>query len=179
VRYSLEPNDYETGLEDVFFNVVSAELLQVFVYTPADGSSITWIDDSMLVDWGVTRELVALEAEKNMAEIVAGASLEVDDIDGNHLGMIATEETSFKASLILSPQFRSLVSPALGWPVRVVVPCRDFVYVVRCDKPEFLPRLGGVVVREFHSSGHSITKDVLEVSNDGIKAIGTFGDLTP
>jgi hypothetical protein len=74
----------------------------------------------------------------------------------------------------LSPAFRDLVSPTHGWPVYVVVPCRDFAYVIRNDNRDFLGRLGSVVIKEYRNSGHPITKDVLEVSNDGITAIGTY-----
>ena len=88
--------------------------------------------------------------------------------------MLSTEETPFKASLILSPAFRELVSPTLGWPVYVVVPSRDFAFVIRREDRDFLDRLGHVVVREYDNSGYSITTDVLEVSDDGIKAIGSF-----
>lgn len=174
IRYSLEPSDYETGFDDVLFRPVTDELNQVFVYTPADGSRITWINESMLDDWGVTREQVVQQAEENMAAIVAETRFEVEEIDGSKLGMISTEETPFKASLILSPAFRDLVSPTHGWPVYVVVPCRDFAYVIRQDDRGFLGRLGGVVIKEYRNSGHSITKDVLEVSDDGITAIGTY-----
>ncbi|MEM7314903.1 MAG: DUF1444 family protein, partial [Planctomycetota bacterium] len=174
VRYSLEPSDYETGFDDVLFNVITDELNQVFVYTPEDGTYISWIDKSTLEDWGVTREQVVRLAEENMAAIVANTKFEVQDIDGNQLGMLSTEETPFKASLILSPAFRDLVSPTHGWPVYVVVPCRDFAYVIRQDNRDFLGRLGKVVINEYRKSGHSLTRDVLEVSDNGITSIGTY-----
>jgi uncharacterized protein YtpQ (UPF0354 family) len=172
VRYSLEPSDYD--FDDVLFTPINEKLHQVFVFTSADGSRITWINQEMLDDWGVTREQVIQQAEENMAAIVAETKFEIEEIDGNKLGMISTEETPFKASLILSPAFRDLVSPTHGWPVYVVVPCRDFAYVIRKDNRGFLGRLGGVVIKEYRNSGHPITKDVLEVSNDGITAIGTY-----
>jgi uncharacterized protein YtpQ (UPF0354 family) len=176
VRYSLEPADYETGFDDVLVNTIGDELIQVFVYTSADGSRITWINESTLDEWGVTRDDVIQQAERNMAEILAQATLEVEEVAGGQLGMLYTEETPFKASLILSPAFRDLVAPKLGWPVYVVVPCRDFAYVISNEDRDFLGRLGGVVVKEYRNSGYPITKDVLEVSTDGITAIGTYPD---
>jgi uncharacterized protein YtpQ (UPF0354 family) len=176
VRYSLEPSDYETGLDDALFNAVSDELNQVFVYTSPDGYRITWINDSMLEAWGVTREQVVRQAEENMSAIIADTNFEVEDVQGYQLGMISTNETSFKASLILSPAFRDLVSPTHGWPVYVVAPCRDFAYVVRHDNREFLGRLGRVVINEYRKSGYPITTDVLQVSDDGIISIGGFSE---
>lgn len=176
VRYSLEPADMETGSDDVVLTAVNDELNQVFVYVSADGTRITWIIESMLEDWNVSREQVIEQAEKNMAGIISETRFEVEDIAGHKLGMLSTEETPFKASLILSPAFRHLVSPTLGWPVYVVVPCRDFAYVIRHDDSDFLGRLGQVVLKEYSSSGYPITKDVLEVSDSGVASIATFAE---
>lgn len=176
VRYSLEPSDYAAGFDDVLHEPISEEMNQVFVYSSADGARITWINESLLDGWSVSRESVVREAESNMADIVARTTVETLERDGNKLGMLSTDETPFKASLILSRDFRQLVSPTLGWPVFVVVPCRDFAYVIPADNRDFLGRLGGVVVREYRESGYPITKDVLEVSDEGITAIGTYPD---
>ncbi len=174
IRYSLEPSNYETGFDDVLHEPVTDTLLKVYVFTPPDGSSIAWIVDSMLTDWGVTRDDVIDQANQNMDQLVADTKLEIDEIDGVKLGMLATDETPFKASLIMSPAFRELVSPTLGWPVFVVAPTRDFVYVLSCDDQDFLGRLGQVVLDEYNESGHPVTAEVLEVSGEGIEAIGTF-----
>jgi len=174
VRYSLEPADYETGFDGVLISTICDGLIQVFVYVSADGSRITWINESALAGWGVTREEVIQQAEKNMADILTQATLEVEAVAGKRLGMLSTTETPFKASLILSPAFRDLVAPELGWPVYVVIPCRDFAYVISSADRDLLGRLGGVVIKEYRNSGYPITKDVLEVSDDGITAIGTY-----
>ena len=176
VRYSLEPADYEGGLDDCLFDSVTSDLHKVFVYTSQDGSQITWISDSQVKDWGVARAEIVRRAETNMRDIIAQTECQCDEIDGVKLGMLSSEETPFKASLILSPAFRGLVSPVIGWPVCVVAPCRDFVYVISAKDRQFLGRLGAVVIREYNCSGYPITKDVLEVSDAGIKAIGTFPD---
>ncbi|MDB5336422.1 MAG: hypothetical protein JWN70_2041 [Planctomycetaceae bacterium] len=179
IRYSLEPADYEMGFDDVLHEPVTETLIKVYVFTPPDGSSIAWIIDSMLTDWGVTRDEVIEQANQNMDQLVAETKLEIDEIEAVKLGMLATEETPFKASLILSPKFRELVSPTLGWPVFVVAPTRDFAYVLSCEDKDFLGRLGQVVLDEYNESGHPITAEVLEVSDDGVVAIGSFAPRSP
>jgi hypothetical protein len=174
LRYSLEPMDYGTALDEVLFDRVTDGLCKVYAYTPADGSYITWINHFTVEGWGASREEIVQQAEVNMRGIVANAKLECTKVDGVKLGMLSTEATPFKASLILSTAFRDLVSPELGWPVYVVVPCRDFAYVISVKDGAFLGRLGGVVFEQFRESGYPITKDVLEVSDAGIVAIGTF-----
>jgi hypothetical protein len=176
VRFCLEPSDYETGFEGVIFDTVTDELCRVYVFNSSDGSRITWISKSMLREWKVTRADVVHQADENMNAIVAATKLEYEEIDGVKLGMLSTTEMPFKASLILSPAFRQLVSATHGWPVYIVAPSRDFVYVIPMANRDFLSRVGRVVVDQYRKSGHPITKDVLEVSDQGIKAIGTFPD---
>lgn len=174
VRFSIEPSDYETGFDDTLHEIVTDELVKVYVLVPPDGSRISWITQYMLADWKVTRETVVSQASANMNQLVTAATLEIEEIDGVNLGMLFTNETPFKASLILTERFRELVSPSHGWPVYVVAPTRDFVYVISRDNRDFLGRLGAVVLREFSESGHPLTADVLEVGSRGVAAIGSF-----
>ena len=174
VRYSLESSENDELSEEVLSTRVTENLNQIFVYTSADRSRIRWINQSALDSWQIAGEQVVHQAEQNMAAIIAETEFEVERFDGNTLGMISTKETPFKASLILSPAFRDLVSASHGWPVYVVIPCRDFAYVIRTDNRDLLSRLGGVVLKEYHTSGYPLTKDVLEVSDRGIAVIATF-----
>lgn len=174
VRFSIEPSDYETGFDDVLHEVVNDELVKVFVFTPPDGSRISWINLSMIKDWRIARETVVSQATENMNRLVADTKLKIEEIDGVKLGMLATDETPFKASLILTEGFCKLVSPTLGWPVYVVAPTRDFVYIIPHKNRDFLGRLGAVVLREYNESGHPVTADVLDVGDDGVNAIGSF-----
>lgn len=174
IRFSLEPSDYETGFDDVVHEVLSDELVKLFVLVSADGSRIAWITDWMVANWQVTRESVIQHAIENMNQLVANAEMEVMDIDGVPLGLIKTEEIAFKASFILTKAFRALVEPTHGWPVLVVAPTRDFVYVIPQQNHEFLGRVGAVVIQEYNQSGHPVTRDVLEVGDEGVVPIGTF-----
>lgn len=174
LRFSIEPSDYHTGFDDILHELVTDELVKVFVFTPPDGSRISWITHSMLTDWKVTRETVVSQANENMNQIAADTTLEIQEIDGVNLGMLSTNDTPFKASLVLTERFRELVSPTHGWPVYVVAPTRDFVYVIPRANRDFLGRLGAFVLREYNESGHPVTADVLEIGNDGVSAIGSF-----
>jgi hypothetical protein len=174
VRFSIEPSDYETGFDSVLHEIVTDELVKVFVYTPSDLSRITWITHSMLADWKVTRETVFCQANENMNRMVAGTTLEIEENDGFRIGMLSTNDMPFKASLILSERFRELVRPNLGWPVYVVAPARDFVFLIPRENRDFLGRLGMVVLREYNESGHPVTADVLEVGDRGVTSIGSF-----
>jgi hypothetical protein len=82
-------------------------------------------------------------------------------------------DSPYKASTIFATAFKQLVEPALGWPVLVVLPCRDFVYVIADGSP-LVGKFGSVVVNEFKNSGYPITTEVLRVSDEGIEALGRF-----
>lgn len=176
LRYSLEPSDYDVDFGEILHERLTENLLKLFVFVSEDESRISWIGTPHLAAWQVSRQEIMAQAEANMDRLARETTLEVDEIDGVLLGMLSTEETPFKASLILSPRFREVVEPTLGWPVLVVVPVRDFVYVLSRKNVDFLGRLGGVVLREYQESGHPVTLEVLEVSDAGLKAIGTFAD---
>ena len=58
--------------------------------------------------------------------------------------------------------------------MNVVVPARDFAYIIPTANRDFLGRLGPVIIREYKESGHPISQDVLEVGDDDVTAIGSF-----
>jgi hypothetical protein len=83
-------------------------------------------------------------------------------------------DSALKASLIFAPAFRRFVEADVGWPVLVVIPCRDFIYLLAEQDQALLGRMGGVVQKEFRESGYPITTEVLRLSDQGIEAIGKF-----
>lgn len=174
IRFQLEPDDYADGFDGTLHSRVDDDLVKVFVYTPEDGSRITWISDDTVAGWGVSTDQVIATAERNMRKVTAESQIELKEIDGVTLGMISTEEFPFKASILLADNFRQLVEPQLGFPVYAVAPCRDFVFLIPHNNKDFLGRLGGVVKKEYHESGHSVTMDILEITDEGMSAIATF-----
>lgn len=174
IRFQLEPDDYADGFNGTLNSRVDDDLVKVFVYTPEDGSRITWISDDTVARWGVSTSQVIATAERNMRKIAAESQIELKEIDGIKVGMISTEEFPFKASILLADNFKELVEPHLGFPVYAVAPCRDFVFLIPHNNKDFLGRLGGVVKKEYHESGHSVTMDVLEITEAGVTAIGSF-----
>ena len=102
VRYSLEPSDYDMGFGDFVHNVINDELVQLYVFSSPDRSQISWISPSSVSDWGISVDELKSQAESNMSQLVENARLKTQDMNGNLLGMISTEITEFKSSLVLS-----------------------------------------------------------------------------
>jgi hypothetical protein len=170
--WSAEPTD--TDFEDSIHISVTDEVSRVLTLTDLDHGGITWVTPRMCAQWGVTVEHAASVASANQELLLNGVCLDVHrgEQEGDAIGMIPLD-SPYKASTIFATAFKRLVEPALGWPVLVVVPCRDFVYVVANESP-LLGSMGSVVVNEFRNSGYPITTEVLRISDDGIEAIGRF-----
>lgn len=169
IRISAERADADFG--DSLHRPVTDTVEAVLVYVDARESRITWLTPSLLEKWGVKPSQAWSVAGNNMSTLLLATAIKVEPIDGMKLGMFDSD-SAFKASFILSPNFKAAVAPNVGWPVFVVVPCRDFAYFFSAK--ELIPRVGSTVVSEYKASGYPLTPDVLEVSDEGIEAIATF-----
>jgi len=118
-------------------------------------------------------------ANENMQVLLAAAEVEFEAIDDAKLGMLKTEYSAFKASLVFTPGFKELVEPILGWPVFALVPCRDFVFLIPESDRELLDRAGGVVVKEYLESAYPLCTEVFELNDEGNQAIGEFDKSPP
>ena len=170
LRVSLEPSD--SALDGIAHQTLTQAVCRVLTHTDDDESRISWVSHTLLTSWSVSVTAAFAAALDNMDRLLATAPLEISDADGVRLGMLATH-SPFKASLLVAPSLRSVVEPALGWPVFAVAPCRDFIYLFSDET--LIPRLGAVVVREYRGSGYPISTEVLRVSDDGVVALGSFG----
>lgn len=161
----------ENKLDDTVATKVSDEVICVLTLTDADHSRITWVSSAMCERWGVTPDEAMATARRNQSDLLSGLTLEIRKTGDNKLGMVPVD-SAYKASTLFAPSLKQFVEP-LGWPVLVVIPCRDFIYVLPDGSP-LVAKLGGVVVREFRESGYPITTEVFRVSDDGIEAIGRY-----
>jgi hypothetical protein len=166
---SAEAADNDFG--DTIRTTVSDELVCVLTLTDAEHSRVTWVSAGMCERWGVTPDAAIATARRNQDGLFVGRTVEIADGGGDRLGMIPVH-APYKASTIFAPAFKQFVAP-LGWPVLVVIPCRDFMYVVADGSP-LVGKLGSVVVKEYRASGYPITTEVFRISDEGIQAIGRF-----
>jgi hypothetical protein len=175
IRYCAEESESVAAYPhmQVLAEPITRKLSRLLVYTPGDERSIRWLTREDLARWGVGEPELHAAARENMGALQERTSVEVEEVAGKPLAMLHTDSV-FKASLLLGPGFRAAMEAALGWPVLVVIPCRDFFYALRPSDTGLLGRLGGVVVREYTGSGYPLTNEVLLVSDEGIRAIGEF-----
>jgi hypothetical protein len=171
LRFAAEPADMSFG--DALVEPITDTLCRVVVYASPDESRITWLTAGLIADWGKSRAEVEALAAGNMAALLEETEFKVEDLEGHPLGLFVTN-SAFKASLIFSPNLKEVVGPQLGWPVLMVIPCRDFATVLADGDHDVLAHVGPAVVGEYNRGAYPISTEAFQVSDDGIEAIGRF-----
>jgi len=174
VRFALVPDsDRLTGHLHM---PVSPHAAAVLTYTDPHELMISWLRADVLSRWFTDDETLHRTALQNLDGVLAKTTLEVQDARGFKLGMLSVD-SAYKGALLLAPGLRAVVEPEFGWPVCAVVPCRDFVFVFAdADREPLIPMLAAAVMTEFESSAHPVTNEVWRITDDGIEAIGAYGD---
>jgi hypothetical protein len=131
---------------------------------------MTWVSPSMAEEWGQTKEAIFAAAAANMRWLLADASITFLSFEDHKLGMLNTAYDVFKAALVLSPRLKDLAEPVLGWPLFVVMPCRDFVYLIPHKDQDVLGR----VMEEYNESAYPLCTELFELTDAGLRAIGKF-----
>ena len=171
VFWVAEPGDFDFGT--TVREPVTKEVVRVLVRTDEKVTKLSWITAETIEAWGIPEQEVRAAASANLARVLSSVRVETMDVKGMKLGMVPVP-SALKASVIFAPNFKALVEKELGWPVLVVIPCRDFLYVWAEKDGGLVDRVGGVVQEEYRTSGYPITTEVLRISDDGITTIGAF-----
>lgn len=169
LRTMLEQREVAVS-SDALRRELSPELAVCLVWTDPHEASVVFLSEAMLA--GLNVDDAWQIAAHNMDALLRATPLEIDDA-ARPLGMLSTA-SAFKASLLTAPALRAKVEASLGWPVRAVAPCRDFVFVFRADDDALLPRLAKTVMRELGASPYPLTAEVLEIADAGLRALGSF-----
>jgi hypothetical protein len=144
--------------------------------TPGIAEVLAWLSAASLDLWHASAADVEQAARANMDRLLASAELVVEEVRGCTLAMLSID-SAFKASLLRAPSLRARVEPSLGWPICAVAPCRDFLYLFpEADQQTLIPMLAAVVTQEFETSGYPLSPEVLRISDEGVLALGAYGD---
>ena len=138
----------------------------------ADASSLRWLTRQDLGEAALSDQEAFERAWSNLDVAVRDARVHLETVEGATAVWLETDFPS-KASLIVAPCLREIVSPYIGWPVLAVTPDRGFVYLWGADRRELIPRFGPVIVREYRNASHPLTTEVFEI-DEAVTAIGAF-----
>lgn len=172
VYLSLFPSNHDFG--DCLNSPLTPSFSKNYLYH--DGSQFTWITYQQLKGWEISETEFKLQVAENMRLLLNNSDVETSVLkSGEQLGYIETEIPELKAALLFADNLKDKVSSTFGWPVYCVLPVRDFCYIFSSkDRESLIEKLGTVVLKEFEESGYAITKEIIEISDEGIKAIGTY-----
>lgn len=97
--------------------------------------------------------------------------------NGATLAYFDTEIEELNSALLMASNLKHKISSILGWPIYSVLPVSDFCYMFSIhDKDILIDSLRPIVVKEFNESGYEITKEIIEISDDGVRTIGRYDD---
>ncbi len=168
----LERADLQLG-GDAVSRAMSDETLAVLVIYDEVAGHIQYLRAVDIEEWSVPEVEVWAAAERVLDRVMAATDVGYLNAGDFVLGTIEAPEP-WKASLIRSRPLRAKVEAQLGWPVYAVAPDRGFVYLLSQEDADALGRIGAIVVSEFKSAPYPISTEVWELSDDGIKSIGSF-----
>lgn len=147
-------------------------MVRALVRVDAEETSVRYLTPGDLDRCAMTEEEARARAGANLDVLLGSISLDARRIGGHELVWTDSDSVS-KPSLIFAPSLRGAIDTALGWPVMAVASARDFLYLFACSAaPELVPRLSGVVMDEFERSAYPVTREVLEISSTGVRAVG-------
>lgn len=168
----LESSVVERG-PDTVAREKSPHTVVALAYHVEGSGSVRFIRYSDLESWGISPAEAWDRAQASLDGRAAEVNVRILEAGDLRLGALEAHEP-YKASILLSGSLRSRVESKLGWPVYAVAPARDFVYLIGADKFDEIGRLGGVVAREFNESGHPLSTEVWELSDEGLEPVGNF-----
>jgi hypothetical protein len=172
IRWQLEPSNHKFG--DTLRDAVSDKVSLVLVYVDPSDTQFRWLTAADAEKWNKTRADLMAAAQENMDRILRQTKIETAPIEEHQLGMLSNELVAFKAALLICTNLKEVIEPVLGWPLFVVMPCRDFVYLLNQKDQPLLGRMGQVVMREYQESGYPISTEVFEITDQCIRAIGDY-----
>lgn len=174
LRITLEPASTDFGPS--LHSPITPAIAEVLAWTDPEERRITWLSAASLDLWHASASDVEEAARANMDRLLGEAELVVERVRDRKLAMLSIDSV-FKASLLRAPSLREVVGPEFGWPVCAVAPCRDFLYLfAEADKEHLIPMLAAVVTQEYDKSAYPLSPEVLRVSDEGILALGSYGD---
>ena len=134
------------------------------------------IMDDMPKDWGVTEDDLEKQAFENANNLLADTFIEIGNVEGHPLGSFngnkqGVRDRTIVGALLLAPDLKKKISKDFGWPVYAILPDKVTCYFFSKEHYDYFePRIGKLVAEKYKGTRH-ITPELLEFSDNGVKAI--------
>lgn len=172
VYISFFPSDFD--FQDFINKPITKDFHQLFICQW--GELFYWVSKPMLVDWGISEQVLEEQVLENCKKILNEAELRVSMVEDHKLGFFESKDhENLKASFLSAPNLKEKVMLEFGFPIYAVIPVRDFCIIFSENDFDYLSqRLGNTVIEEYTESGYPITTEILKITEKGVKAVAKY-----
>lgn len=118
------------------------------------GNGFQIIQESMLVDWGLTEPQLFDIAIGNFANLLAGQL----QVHGDSNGVMLTVDGNLEAGLVLMDDIWEQLEPQIGDTLVLAVPTRDVVMVTGENNEEFLQQMREKAREIYENGDHPLSE---------------------
>jgi uncharacterized protein YtpQ (UPF0354 family) len=158
---------------DIRLSVPADMLLRAFAtgalsaYVLDHGRQVEYVQPEMLAPWGVDSQRVHDTAVANLEALSEDVEIELRKARGGGRFTAIDTDDSYDAARLVLPRFRARLLEALGTPIFVGIPNRDFLVAWSSDAPfaVFADR----VAKEAREQPYPITDTIFRVDRTGVR----------
>ena len=165
-----EENIGEDCISTDFMNNVK----KIVAFT-TDNQNICPLSATYIKKWGIPRDVLFAVADRNMCEILRKIDLYVSTIAGKiKVIEFPIENAKLRSALMLSSNFKKLISDKLGARFLLIAPSSESMLAVEDVTNNIIESFGPVVLDEYRKSVNKLFTEVLLFSPTGMSVAGKF-----
>lgn len=136
-------------------------------YVLDHGRQVEYVQRDILEPWRVDSQRVHDTAIANLEALSADVQIEVRKARGGGLFTMIDTDDSYDAARLVVPALRDGFLDALGTPIFVGIPNRDFLLAWSADAP--FAAFANCVAKDFTEQPYPITDAIFYVDNNGVR----------
>jgi hypothetical protein len=161
--------DVDSAIHKVVTDSISVVLVQNLI------DQIVWVQPDHAAEWKQNEDALFEVAYANLAAELKKAKIKPAILEGHPYGIVLAKESYLDSSMPLSPAFKKKVQKQFGWPVYAIMPVRDLCFIFSQNEFDFFSkRFASTVLAEFNESPYPVSRELLKISDEGIRAIGHY-----
>lgn len=137
-------------------------------YVLDHGRQVEYVQRDMLEPWRVDSQRVHDTAVANLEALSEDVQIELRKARGGGLFTVIDTDDSYDAARLVVPALRDGLLDALGTPIFVGIPNRDFLLAWSADAP--FATFANRVAKDFTEQPYPITDTIFYVDHDGVRA---------
>jgi uncharacterized protein YtpQ (UPF0354 family) len=142
-------------------------------YVLDHGRQVEYVQRDMLRPWNVDGQRVHDTAVANLEALSEDVEIEVSKARGGGRFTAVDTDDSYDAARLVLPRFRDRLLTALGSPIFVGIPNRDFLVAWSADAPFAV--FADQVAEDFGKQPYPITDTVFHVDGNGVRTAKAGG----